>query len=1118
MYLDQIKIAVISQSPSNAVVSDISQWLTSEHAIVEAITPELFVKSAKWQVVIYFVNKNTDFYFIDTLQDAAIACKISLLLVFASETLLAEFNRQQKSFFNLQIIQEPLNRELLLANIRSILSQNRIIQDNAFFCSFIVETIDDCIFIKDNNFKYLYVNSSFQKLFNKSREEIIGKTDRDIFSKELAVRFGDSDTLVLESNQPVVILMDYEDKNLEITKFVCPLQGSKSGIAGIIRDTTLINRLKNSNNEIEHLYRVIFDENPQPMWLYDEESFDFLAVNQSAINFYGYSKEEFLSMKVFAIKPEDKISEFRKITANSSVYRKNITQHVKKDQSIITTEVHSLQINYAKRKCRLVVAIDITEKILSERQIIDNQRKLRSLVSNLPGMVYRCENDRYWTMLFINERCMDITGYSASDFMNRNISYNELILPEYRESIWNKWQQILAVNGVFEEEYLIKTANNELKWVWERGHGIYDDNGNLLFLEGYIEDINESKKNEIALKESEERYRNIFYNDHTIMMLIEPYTGKIIDSSAYAHSFYGFPDKSLLDKTIFEISLDNDMDMETLFDDILNNIQKKFICHHRLANGTVRTVEIFCGKVMTNNKPHIFAIINDISDKVEAERQVKLFVKAISQSPVGIFITDPSGIISYANNRFCELSGYSLEEILGNNPRMLNSGYHDKEFYKEMWDTILSKNEWNGEVLNKKKYGDLFWGNTSISPILDEEGNISHIICIMEDLTEKKKLIEELIRAKEKAEESDRLKTAFLANVSHEIRTPMNGIIGFAELLKRPNIPPEKQIEFIAIIEKSSKRMLNIINDIVDMAKIDAGIVSVSEVKFNINNMLRELNSFFITEAENKNLSFECIYDLPDEAAIIESDETKIQQILTNLIKNSIKFTSEGNIQAGYKIEDDNIHFFVKDTGIGIPEEYHEIIFDRFRQIDTASSRSYEGAGLGLAICKAYTELLGGKIWVESSTMARGATFHVVLHFHPVKENMEKKINIPAIAKPITILIVEDDEKSSQFLAEVFSKDPVHTLFAANGNEAVEIVKNHHVDIILMDLKMPELDGFEATRIIRQIYPQTPIIAQTAYSFSDERMRALQAGCNDYISKPIVINKLYELINKYIRN
>jgi len=377
--------------------------------------------------------------------------------------------------------------------------------------------------------------------------------------------------------------------------------------------------------------------------------------------------------------------------------------------------------------------------------------------------------------------------------------------------------------------------------------------------------------------------------------------------------------------------------------------------------------------------------------------------------------------------------------------------------------------------------------------------------------------------AKDRAEESDRLKSAFLANMSHEIRTPMNGILGFAGLLKLPTLTEEQLTKYVNIIEKSGARMLNIINDLIDISKIEAKQMEVSVSNCNINEQLEYLHTFFNPEAQNKELKLLFNSDLVIDYANIETDREKLYAILTNLIKNSIKYTHKGSIEFGYKKKGKNLEFYVEDTGIGIPSDRLDAIFDRFVQADIEDSEVYEGAGLGLAISKAYVEMLGGKIWVKSIEK-KGTQFYFTIPYitNTLKSEITKVEDImPADTKPISknlnILIAEDEEFADKYLT-IIVKDISNNIYhARTGKETVELYqKNQDIDLILMDIKMPVMDGYEATKEIRKLNKDVIIIAQTAYAIEGDREKAIKAGCDDYITKPIDKDELIEMIEKLV--
>jgi PAS domain S-box-containing protein len=395
------------------------------------------------------------------------------------------------------------------------------------------------------------------------------------------------------------------------------------------------------------------------------------------------------------------------------------------------------------------------------------------------------------------------------------------------------------------------------------------------------------------------------------------------------------------------------------------------------------------------------------------------------------------------------------------------------------------------------------------------------IQCNIRDISQRIKIETDLIEAKEKAEESDRLKTAFLTNMSHEIRTPMNGILGFTELLKEPNLKSDDIQDYIQIIQISGTRMLNTINNIVDISKIESGLIQINISETNINEKMEFTYKFFKPEVEFKGLQFSLKNGLTTKESIIKTDNEKVYGILTNLVKNAIKFTYEGSINIGYNKKGEFLEFYIKDTGVGIPENQKKLIFERFRQGSESHSRYYEGSGLGLSIAKSYVEMLGGKIWVESQE-GKGSAFYFSIPYNAVSEKETEIINTDSTEykevslSNLKILVVEDDEISYSLLTRMLQKISKEVLHAITGMEAIEACRNNpDLDLILMDIRMPVMDGNEATCQIRQFNKDVIIIAQTAYAFSNDKEKAIEAGSNDYISKPINMTLLYELIKKH---
>jgi PAS domain S-box-containing protein len=634
-------------------------------------------------------------------------------------------------------------------------------------------------------------------------------------------------------------------------------------------------------------------------------------------------------------------------------------------------------------------------------------------------------------------------------------------------------------------------------------------------------EIKARNKTELALRESEKKFRNLFQNHAAVKLIIDPDNGNIVEANPAAAKFYGW--------TVEELQKMNIAQINTFPPDVVKKEMYKaltlkktnFIFKHRKANNTYVDVEVFSSRIDIGGKQFLHSIIHDITEKKKAEEKIKLLNQAVESSSVSVIITDAEGRIIYTNPYFTELTGYSPNEVLGKNPRLLKSGLQSKKFYKDLWATILSGNTWAGELRNKKKNGEIYWERIVISPIIDTDGVVTNFVAIQEDISERKRMLEELAAAKEKAEESNRLKSAFLANMSHEIRTPMNSIIGFMELLKRPGLSTEKRDEFINIINKSGERLLNTINDIIEISKIEAGAIEINISEVSITEILQDQYNLFFPQFEKKGINFNTVINLENQKVIFFTDKSKLESVLTNLVSNALKFTFKGFVELGcYSGSENDIVFYVKDTGMGIPEEKIDAIFEIFVQADLNITRPYDGSGLGLSISKAYVEMLGGKIWVHSE-LDKGSTFFFSLPY--VKPDTDKSPTTfsenqisSQINEKLKILIAEDDETNLSYLTTVLSEQNMSIISVRNGEEAVKAVReNPDISLILMDIKMPALDGLSATRMIRSFNHHIPIIAQTAYALSEDANKALAAGCNDYISKPINQNELIKLIKKY---
>jgi signal transduction histidine kinase len=511
---------------------------------------------------------------------------------------------------------------------------------------------------------------------------------------------------------------------------------------------------------------------------------------------------------------------------------------------------------------------------------------------------------------------------------------------------------------------------------------------------------------------------------------------------------------------------------------------------------------------LTESKHGILFLYDESNNQISIGSCSKQFEKN-KQVLNSVFKLDEIGIWGEAAKQ--------CKPLIINNPETLENTYHCIFRRNRVPKNILSvpvqiKNEIKAIIGVSDKNEDY------------TEKDIKQISLLIEaawTVIEKSRHIEELEAAKEKAEESDRLKSAFLANMSHEIRTPMNGIMGFAELLKDPKLTKDEQKNYLAIIEKSGERMLDTINDLIDISRIESKSVEVNFSRFNINDQMNYLYHFFRLETRNKGLQLNFSNFLHDKAALIISDKDKVNAILMNLIKNSIKYTNQGRIEFGYFVKDTFLEFYVKDTGVGIQKDRQEAIFERFVQADISTSRPYEGVGLGLSIAKAYVEMLDGQIGVESEE-GKGSLFFFKIPYKTMANHIfEDKIpalqnnNPENILKELTILVAEDDETGRLYMEHLLGEKCRKLLFAKNGIEAVKCYKeNEDIDIVLMDMKMPEMDGYSATKKIKEINKHAIIIGQSAFALQGDKEKSIEAGCDGYLTKPLEKVQLLQTIRK----
>ncbi|ASB48343.1 PAS domain S-box protein [Alkalitalea saponilacus] len=795
--------------------------------------------------------------------------------------------------------------------------------------------------------------------------------------------------------------------------------------------------------------------------------------------------------------------------------------------------------------------------------------------------------------------------------------------------------------------------------------------------------------------------------------------GEVVYWNKVSEQLYGYSDQEALGKSFIDLIIPESLKCKVISDieGMLINSEpipsEELVLHNK--NG--EPVAVYRNCFILNNfngEPELYSMDIDLSELKLKNTMLNMLSVATSQSPATIVITDANGNIQYVNAKFCELTGYTVDEVIGQNPRILKSNETNPEVHKQLWITISSGEEWHGEFINRKKSGELYYESAVIAPILNDFGKITNFIAVKEDITgrimaqraimehsnnlaalleisrsfsstldqefllpmiiqkgvelinvdggaiyikdgdfislksiwpepnqplpgfvektsisdhyfasqcidtgepvtiskhnfkqlsfqelaildqlgvnvmlyiplisangvfgllilsgddenrtftqseieicqsmaaqaslaienarlykesvnytnqlkqhnvELENLNKEFFIAKEKAEQSDRLKTAFLQNMSHEIRTPMNGILGFSELLRTPGLSDQRKDSYVRYISESTNQLLNIVDDIIDISRLETGDLVLVQDEVDLAEILQKVYNQY-RDKTNESVKLNTFFPEGEEVKFI-GDNQRIEKVLQKLVCNAVKFTRDGEIVFGCKNRGDKWVLFVEDTGIGVDEEHKESIFQPFRQADMQVNREFGGNGLGLSIASRIVEQMGSEIILESEP-GKGSVFYFALPEMPaVKDDSALKVNTDSLytKEHYNVLIAEDDEINYQLIKDALTGSSYGERFdifwARNGVEAVELFRSHgFIDLVLMDVKMPRMDGLEATKIIKEEDQAVPVIAQTAFALEGEQKNVLNAGCDDYIFKPINIGSLIEKVYGFLK-
>lgn len=896
--------------------------------------------------------------------------------------------------------------------------------------------------------------------------------------------------------------------------------------------------------ENEQRLRKTIETTSDGFWIVDSTR-QFIEVNEAYCKMSGYSRQELMTMNISDVEAVettlDTNERIRKIIGQGG--DRFETVHRRKDGSLFNVE---MGVNLLDSDQGLMICFcrDITERKLAEKQLIESEKRFSSIFEDSPVAIAISRlNDG--GIIHVNKSAIDLLGFSQEELIgNTTLDLEIWAISEDRQRFVQSIRTHLRVE---EMETVIKLKDGQNRRVLVWGEFIELAGESCVMVE--IIDITEKKIQEEEIRLQNEKL-NAILNALPDKLFVHDTQGTFLE--AYTTNSDGFivPMEQFIGKKISDIFPQKVADINLKH--LGECLETKELITHEFSTNYKGIDSHFEVRVVPFMEDKVIRFVRDITQKKENERQITKLNKAIEQSPVAIIITDANAIITYVSPAFTEITRYSRDEIIGRNPRILNSGKNSKEVYIEMWTKIKSGAIFEGELINKKKDGTYYWEQLSITPLYENNVTISGYLAVKQDVTEKKKneqqilelntnlerkveertlelkrINEELIKTKEAAEEANKAKSLFLANMSHEIRTPLNSIIGFSELLYNSSIDEKKRSQ-VESIRNSGRSLLNIINDILDLSKVEAGKIIIEREPQNVFKIVSDVGSMFEYRAFEKklDLTIEMETDLTSPLLL---DETRLRQILFNIIGNAIKFTPRGGVSVlihHEEMEDDliDLKITVKDSGIGIPEDQIKVIFEPFVQQQGQLQRIFGGTGLGLAISRRMAEAMGGEILVNSK-INEGSEFIIYLKnvskadAQPLLEDGSRMGHSNICLQGNTILIVDDVTDNRKLLWDALEPTGARLLEAENGAQAVQIATKEKPTIILMDIRMPVMDGMQACNVLKQspLTADIPCIAVTASIKLGISGIEIPENFEDCLMKPVDFDQLFELLQKYIK-
>ena len=923
---------------------------------------------------------------------------------------------------------------------------------------------------------------------------------------------------------------------------------------------------KLNTNKLNTSYRSFFHITDSAIILLDQNR-TIIEINKAFTLMSGFSPEEIIGKDFLHILADECRNEmtgiFENITSNSNK-KTECRLSTQSFKSNVLCDIIPLKndegasIGYAIQ-IEPVSSLKDSINVLSVDRLFQSElestiSKFTTLIDNSRDVLYSLHFQDF-KFEYLSSSVIELTGYTRDEIMAmQHREMLRIIHPDYRKMYLKYWNTLKFRTSRQEHtiEYKIRPKLGISRYLSDNHKVILNEKGEIIKLVGNIRDITDFKLVEEALNRSRDRLFKAIEATNDGMWDWRVSANKVYFDARF-YTMLGYEPlewPAAIDEWMKRIHPDDIENVRNQLPQYIEgNLNQWSIEYRFLAKNNTWIWVLNRGKVFErDNKGKSIRIVGTHSDitlrkKAEEELQKRnnelntLYdqlqiseekFRQLAENTQDVFWLRDEDKVIYINSAFNKIWGRDSEEVFINPDILTNWVHPDDQDAFNSWltfDSFENQKSYLEQYRIVKPDGEIRWLWSRMFPVRNEKGKIYRLAGIASDITDQKLVEEALIAAREKAMESDQLKSAFLANISHEIRTPMNGIIGFAELLKDDSLSLDNRIQYVNVITKSSEQLLHIIDDIIDISKIEANQLKINTTKVRIIDLLNSLSLFYQNERNHTGkIDIEIKVEVPAMllSTVINTDESRLRQLLMNLISNALKFTEKGYIKFGFnKCQNDLVEFYVTDTGIGIPADRQIQIFKRFRQLDDSFTRRFGGTGLGLAICEGLVRLLGGQIWVTSE-INKGSTFYFTISTgidstksFPSRTENNRGPDFDWTGK--TILVVEDDEINQEFLIAVLTPTNVEILCASTGEEAVSLgTSNAKIDLVLMDIRLPQMNGYEAFEKIREVKPSLPVIAQTAFAMTEDAVRCLEFGFSDYISKPINRKNLLTMINKFL--